>query len=109
VKHYTVAEFEVIDPAWVADYVAHVTAMIERRGGRYLARTGRFQQVEGERAPPQVALLIEWPTREAATGFYESAEYAPYLRARLAGSRGTIYLVPGEDMVRPGLDLAAAR
>ena len=38
-KHYAVAELEITDPAWVADYVANVTPMVERRGGRYLART----------------------------------------------------------------------
>ncbi len=38
-KYYAVAEVEVTDPAWVRDYIADVTAMVERHGGRYLART----------------------------------------------------------------------
>jgi uncharacterized protein (DUF1330 family) len=48
-KWYAVAELDVQDPAWVADYVAEVTPMVERHGGRYLARTAQIEQFEGER------------------------------------------------------------
>jgi uncharacterized protein (DUF1330 family) len=62
-KYYAVADLDVTDPGWVHDYVANVTAMVERRGGRYLTRTGQIEQVEGERTPPQIVLLIEWPSK----------------------------------------------
>jgi uncharacterized protein (DUF1330 family) len=39
-KYYAIAEMDVTDPSWVADYVANVTGMVERRGGRYLSRSG---------------------------------------------------------------------
>jgi uncharacterized protein (DUF1330 family) len=106
-KFYSIVEIDFTDRAWVPDYVAKVTAMIGRHGGRYLARTGNFQRVEGEREPPQLLVLIEWPSRDAALAFYASAEYAPSLAARQEGSRGQMYLVPGEDVARPGLDLDA--
>lgn len=97
-KHYAVAELDVTDPGWVREYVANVTAMVERRGGRYLARTGRVERLEGERAVPQVFLIIEWPSREAAEAFYESEEYAPYRESRRAGARNEFFLVAGEDI-----------
>lgn len=100
-KHYAVAEIDVTDRSWVADYIAKVTPMVERHGGRYLARTNDFEQLEGERASPQMLLIVEFPSREAAKAFYDSAEYAPFLAARRAGSRGTFYLVAGEDIGRP--------
>ncbi len=62
-KHYAVAEIDVTDPAWVRDYLAQVTPMVQRRGGRYLARTGAAERIEGEREPSQVMLIIEWPSR----------------------------------------------
>ena len=96
-KHYTVAELQVTDAAWVRDYVVNVTPMVKARGGRYLARTGRSETFEGERAPPQTMLLIEWPSREAAREFYDSEEYRPYREARQRGSRGVFLLVAGED------------
>jgi uncharacterized protein (DUF1330 family) len=42
VKQYAIAQLDVTDPAWVRDYVADVTPMVERRGGRYLL-AGRDQ------------------------------------------------------------------
>jgi len=97
-RYYAVAELEVTDPAWVRDYVAEVTGMVERHGGRYLARSARVEQVEGERRPPQVVLLIEWPSKEAADTFYESDEYRPHREARRAGARNEFLLVAGEDV-----------
>jgi uncharacterized protein (DUF1330 family) len=97
VKHYAVAEIQVTDPAWVRDYLTDVTPMVERRGGRYLARTGAVESIEGERTPPQVSLIIEWPSREAADEFYESAEYRPYREARRAGAINEFLIVAGED------------
>ena len=97
-KHYFIAEMRVTDRAWVAEYVAAVTPMVERYGGRYLARTNRAEKVEGEREPLGIALLIEWPSREAAMAFYESDEYRPYRQSRVAGSINEFVLVPGEDV-----------
>ena len=99
-KYYAVAEIDVIDQAWVPAYLEHVTGMVERHGGRYLARTPKVEKLEGDRPPPQIALLIEWPSREAAFAFYESAEYRPYRDQRRAGARNEFALVAGEDVAR---------
>jgi len=97
-KYYGVAEIDVTDPGWVRDYLRDVTAMVEARGGRYLARTANFEKLEGERDKPQVYLLIEWPSKEVADEFYESDEYRPYRDARQAGTRTELVLVAGEDL-----------
>ena len=97
-KYYAVAEIDVTDQRWVADYVANVTGLVERAGGRYLARTARSEKIEGDRPLPQLVLLIEWPSKEAAIAFYESAEYRPYRTHRLAGAQNEFLLVPGEDV-----------
>jgi uncharacterized protein (DUF1330 family) len=99
-KYYAVAELDITDPSWVSDYVAEVTPMVERHGGRYLARTGRIEQVEGERTPPQIVLLIEWPSKQAADQFYASEEYRGHREARGEGARNEFLLVAGEDVNR---------
>jgi uncharacterized protein (DUF1330 family) len=99
-KYYSIAELNVTDRQWVASYLEQVTPMVERHGGRYLVRTNNFERMEGDRESPHLLLVIEWPAREAAMAFYASAEYAPHLRARLAGSTGQFYLARGEDMHR---------
>jgi uncharacterized protein (DUF1330 family) len=96
-KCYAVAELEVTDRGWVRDYIENVTPMVERAGGRYLARTAAVEQLEGERELPQTFLIMEWPSREAAQAFYESEEYRPYREARKAWARNEFRLVAGED------------
>lgn len=97
-KHYGIIELDVTDPAWTREYVADVTGMVERRGGRYLARTTRIEHPEGGREAPQVVVLIEWPSKEVADAFYDSEEYRPHREARRAGSRTDILVVAGEDV-----------
>ncbi|HXN37641.1 MAG TPA: DUF1330 domain-containing protein [Solirubrobacteraceae bacterium] len=97
-KHYMVAEMEITDPSWIRDYVANVTGMVERRGGRYLSRTGQIEKVEGDRRRPQFIVLIEWPSKEAADDFYASEEYRPYRQARERGASNEFLLAAGEDV-----------
>ncbi len=97
-KYYAVAEIEVTDPNWVREYIEKVTPMVERYGGRYLARTTNVDRIEGDRPPPETSLIIEWPSREAVYAFYESAEYAPFREKRVNGARNEFLLVTGEDL-----------
>lgn len=97
-KHYAVAELDITDPSWVRDYVANVTPLVERCGGRYLARTQQVDRIEGDRLSPQVFLIIEWPSRDIADAFYESDAYRPYRERRLSGATGELFLVAGEDV-----------
>jgi uncharacterized protein (DUF1330 family) len=98
-KYYSVAELDVVDQGWVPEYVKNVTSMVEKAGGRYLARTSKIEKIEGERKTPQVFLIIEWPSKEAAETFYNSEEYRPYRERRLAGAKNEFVLVAGEDVV----------
>jgi uncharacterized protein (DUF1330 family) len=97
-KHYGVAEIDITDPAWVAPYVAAVTPMIERLGGRYLARTSHVERLEGDRPVARIFVIVEWPSREVAMAFYESEEYRPYRESRIAGAINELTMVAGEDV-----------
>lgn len=97
-KVYSVATMQLTDRAWVADYVANVTRLVEARGGRYLARTSHADVLEGDAAKPRLFLIIEWPSREVADAFYESEDYRPYRESRMAGAETDMFLVPGEDV-----------
>jgi uncharacterized protein (DUF1330 family) len=99
-KYCAVAEIEIKERSWVAAYIQNVTRLVEQRGGRYLARTSKIVKFEGEREVPQVFLIIEWTSQEAAMAFYESDEYRPYRQSRMAGAKNEFLLVAGEDMTR---------
>jgi len=47
-KYYAVAEIDITDRNWVGDYVKNVTRLVERAGGRYLARTSRIEKMVSE-------------------------------------------------------------
>lgn len=98
VKCYAVVDVTLRDPGWVRDYVTNVTGMVERCGGRYLARTGRIERLEGDRPAPTATVLIEWPSKQAAVAFYESEEYRPYRESRIAGAESDFALIAGEDV-----------
>lgn len=97
-KCYAVAEIDITDQGWVRSYVENVTGLVERYGGRYLARTPRIEKIEGDRTPPHVFLIIEWPSKEAADSFYASEEYRPYREARRDGAKNEFMLIAGEDV-----------
>lgn len=97
-KYYAVAEIDITDPSWIPAYVENTTRLVERHGGRYLARTSNFEKVEGERTPPQIYLIIEWPSKQVAESFYDSEDYKPYRESRRDGSQGEFVLVAGEDI-----------
>ena len=97
-KYYGIVEIDITDRSWVADYVKNVTPMLERYGGRYLARTSKIEMIEGERKKPQIIVLAEFPSREAAERFYQCDEYRPHLQKRQAGAKNEFLLIAGEDM-----------
>jgi uncharacterized protein (DUF1330 family) len=68
-KYYLIAELEITDQSWVADYIKNVTGLVERHGGRYLARTPKVERIEGQRKPAGIFVIVEWPSKESALAF----------------------------------------
>jgi len=99
-KYYAVAEINITDPGWIPEYVEQTTRLVEQHGGRYLARTPHLEKIEGDQPLPQISLIIEWPSREAAMAFYNSESYQPHRENRRRGSTGEFLLVAGEDINR---------
>ncbi len=98
-KYYAVAEMDVTDPGWVARLRRQRhAAWSSAAAGATCRATVRIKKIEGERAAPQVIVLIEWPSKEVAEEFYDSEEYRPYREARGAGARNEFLLVAGEDV-----------
>ncbi|HSC66537.1 MAG TPA: DUF1330 domain-containing protein [Cellvibrio sp.] len=95
-KAMAIIETNVIDPSWIEDYSKNVTPMLLRCGGKYLTMTSNVELLEGF-DKPQFSVVVEFPSREVALEFYNSEEYAPYKRSRLAGSICKFLLVSVEN------------
>ena len=68
------------EEAWKA-YLAVAPATIQKYGGRYLARGGAIDVIEGDWSPYAI-VIAEFPDREAVKRWYASPEYAEGLKIR---------------------------
>ena len=77
-----IAHVTVTDPDAYGRYAALAGPAIETHGGYFIARAGRFVQLEGQARPRNV--VAKFPSVEAAEACYHSPEY----QAALAHARG---------------------
>ena len=75
-------------------YRAKAPATIEAYGGKFLARGGNLEVMEGK-LPHERLVIIEFPTRQDAIAWYNSSEYQEILPMRLSSSKGIFALVDG--------------
>ena len=62
--------------AFIAGYGRAAGALVERFGGRYVLRGPGAQLLEGEFGDGASMVISEWPDKDAALRFWNSAEYA---------------------------------
>ncbi|HYR33343.1 MAG TPA: DUF1330 domain-containing protein [Burkholderiales bacterium] len=91
---YVIGEIEVTDPASYEDYRKQVLATIQKHGGRFLARGGKVEALEGGWAPKRLVLL-EFPSMEQLLKWYRSPDYAPLIKLRQKASKGRLVAIDG--------------
>ena len=91
---YLIGEIEVTDQSKYDDYRKQVGATVEKHGGRFIVRGGKVEPLEGGWSPKRLVVL-EFPSMQKLLGWYRSAEYAPLIKLRQAGSRGKLLAVEG--------------
>jgi uncharacterized protein (DUF1330 family) len=93
-KAYVIVQETVKDEEMFAAYRNGVVATLEEFGGRFVVRGGQLTVVEGEWPHPRL-VVIEFPSREAAEGWYRSPAYQELLPLRLGSSVGNLVIVDG--------------
>jgi uncharacterized protein (DUF1330 family) len=87
-----------VTEAWDQDALVQYregnTEAVAKHGGRFVARGGRHEILEGDYSPLRV-VIIEFPDLEAAKGWYESDDYAPLRELRRSASKTDIFVVEG--------------
>jgi uncharacterized protein (DUF1330 family) len=96
VTAYCIVYEAVEDPDEFERYRSQVLATIEAHHGRFVVRGGEFVTLEGELAYDRIVVL-EFPTRSAALGWYNSPEYQQILPIRLGAARSQFVVVDGVD------------
>jgi uncharacterized protein (DUF1330 family) len=91
---YVIAAGTIKDEAMFAEYRNKVVATATAFGGQFVVRGGNSTVLEGEWPHPRL-VIIEFPTRAAAEGWYNSTEYKKIIALRLNSSAGNVIIVDG--------------
>ena len=91
---YLIANVEVTDPAAYEEYKKQAPATIAAYGGRYLARGGAIEVLEGDWTPSRVVIL-EFPSMAQLKKWYDSPEYRPLCQIRGRTTRSSAVVVEG--------------
>jgi uncharacterized protein (DUF1330 family) len=95
---FLIASVLIKDDKWVPEYAAQVHDIAAKHGGRYLSRSGNIDVLEGDPHEATLIALIEFPNKEAARAFANDPEYAPFGKARQAGSVSRFQLIDDTDL-----------
>jgi uncharacterized protein (DUF1330 family) len=93
-KAYVIALETVHDEAMFGEYRKQVAATLTAFEGRFVARGGKFTVLEGAWQHPRT-VIIEFPSREAAEGWYKSVDYQQIIGLRHDSSKGNLVILDG--------------
>jgi uncharacterized protein (DUF1330 family) len=91
---YVIAHIDVKDPVRYEDYKTMVPPSIAKFGGRFIARGGKAEVLEGTWQPKRL-VIVEFPTIEAARQWYASEDYRAARDLRQATSSGDLVVIDG--------------
>lgn len=91
---YLIADIEITDPVGYEEYKKRVPAVIAAHGGRYLARGGASEVLEGTWRPKRSA-IIEFPNLASMRAFWESPEYQPLREIRERSAKSNLVVIEG--------------
>ena len=93
-KAYVIALETIHDQAMFAEYAKGVPATLAPFEGRFVARGGKVTSLEGQWEHART-VIIEFPSRDAAEGWYKSAAYQKIIGLRHDSSRGNLVILDG--------------
>ncbi|MDF9756390.1 DUF1330 domain-containing protein [Pseudomonas hunanensis] len=93
-KAYWIAHVDVTDPEQYLQYTQRAPAAFVAFGGRFLARGGRSEALEG-RATPQRSVVVEFDSYEQAVACYRSDLYQEACRHRQGAAMAQVIIVEG--------------
>ncbi|HET6160579.1 MAG TPA: DUF1330 domain-containing protein [Dongiaceae bacterium] len=91
---YVVSDVEILDPVLMGQYRLLAQETIAKYGGRYLARGGAIESIEGGWAPKGL-IIVEFPDMERARAWYHSPEYGEALKIRARALNRRLIFVEG--------------
>ena len=91
---YVIVDIEVTDPVGYEDYKKLAAETVALYGGKYAARGGRTEVLEGDWQPHRLVIL-QFESLERAKEWLNSPEYAPARLLRHRYARTNMVVVEG--------------
>ncbi len=91
---YVIVDIDVTDAEGYQEYVKLAPPTVSLYGGRYLARGGKNEVLEGTWQPKRLVIL-EFATSEKAKAWLNSPEYTPIKSLRHRYARSNMVLLEG--------------
>jgi uncharacterized protein (DUF1330 family) len=91
---YVIVDITVTDPVGYEEYKKLAPPAVAAYGGKYLARGGRTETLEGDWAPTRLVIL-EFESVGRAKHWLESPEYGPARQLRHRMATGSMIVVEG--------------
>jgi uncharacterized protein (DUF1330 family) len=91
---YLIADIEVTDTVGFDEYKKRVPAVIAAHGGRYLARGGASEVLEGTWRPKR-SVIIEFADLASLKAFWDSPEYQQLRQIRERSATSNVVVIEG--------------
>jgi uncharacterized protein (DUF1330 family) len=94
-KGYIIGQVDVTNPQQYGEYAKLSPAIIDKFGGKFLARAGRTVTLEGTPARSRV-VIIEYPSFERAQAWFASPEYQKAKKMREGAADAQFIVIEGQ-------------
>jgi uncharacterized protein (DUF1330 family) len=91
---YIIVDLEITEPVEYEEYKKRAGATVEKYGGKYIARGGKCETLEGDWEPKRIVVL-EFENAERAKAWLNSPEYAEPRKMRHRTAKTKMILVEG--------------
>jgi uncharacterized protein (DUF1330 family) len=93
---FVIVEIEVRDPEAYETYRSLVPASLDAYGGKFIARGGATENLEGDWTPERIVVL-EFPSLERARQWWGSPEYRDAKAIRMRAARTRMIAIEGVE------------
>jgi uncharacterized protein (DUF1330 family) len=91
---YIIVEIEIIDPVGYKEYKNQAAATVHKYGGKYIARGGKTEVLEGDWNPKRIVVL-QFESMERAKEWLNCEEYREPRKMRHRTAKTNMILVEG--------------
>lgn len=91
---YAIGSLTLHNTDWQQEYGARMPALIQKHGGKVLAKAP-VEGLEGQTLFPGIVVLIEFPSEQQAKAWNDDPEHVPLRQLRSGGANFDLALVNG--------------